>query len=178
MGTTNVGKVRPVFKGTYDASTTCKFYECWKYNGTWWLHIGESDTTGTAPSEGTVWTAFGVKGDAGDTGPAGSTGAAGSNGVRGSRWTVGTAITGTSTTGTVFSSSGITDALAGDMYMNSSTYNVYECTTGGAASVAKWTYIGNIKGTTGATGAAGSNGVSITGVSINSDGELVVTTNA
>jgi hypothetical protein len=77
----------------------------------------------------------------GDTGAQGATGARGS---RGSRWTSGTAITGTAKTGTVFASSGITDALVGDMYLNQTTGCVYSCTLAGVASVAKWAYVQQI----------------------------------
>lgn len=102
-------------------------------------------TTGGAPAAA-KWVYTGcIKG------PPGATGA---TGTRGSTWTVGTAVTGTSTTGTIFSGSGITSALVGDMYLNSSTWNVYKCTTAGAASVAKWAYVCNIRG---AAGAAGTN---------------------
>ena len=96
-----------------------------------------------------------LKGDKGDTGAKGATGA---TGQRGSRWTSGTAITGTSTTATVFSGTGITDALVNDFYLNTSTGYVYRCTVAGAASVAKWVYVGSIKGATGAQGATGATG--------------------
>lgn len=99
----------------------------------------------------------GPKGDKGDTGP-GKTGPAGAAGQRGSRWSEGTAITGTSTTATVFSGTGIADALANDMYMNTSTGNVYRCTVGGAAAVAKWVFAGNLKGTKGDKGNTGAKG--------------------
>lgn len=89
---------------------------------------------------------IGPKGATGATGPTGPQGPAGATGQRGSRWDEGTAITGTSTTATVFSGSGISDALVGDHYWNTSTGNVYRCTVGGAASVAKWVHVGNIKG--------------------------------
>lgn len=102
--------------------------------------------------------AQGAKGDKGDTGAAGAKGATGATGTRGSRWTNGTAISGTATTGTIFSSSGINDALVNDMYLNTSTGYVYKCTVAGAATVAKWAYIGSIKGATGATGAKGDKG--------------------
>lgn len=52
----------------------------------------------------------------------------------------GTAITGTSETATVFSSSGITSAVYGDIYFNPSTCNVYSCALGGDASTATWIY--------------------------------------
>ena len=70
-------------------------------------------------------------------------------GKDGGRWYSGTKITGTSTTATIFADSGITSAVIGDMYLNTSTYNTYRCTVGGNASAAKWIYVNNIKGTTG-----------------------------
>ena len=82
----------------------------------------------------------------------------GPQGVPGSQWYYGTKITGTSTTGTVFSSSGISNARVNDKYLNTSTGNIYNCTTAGAASVAKWAYIGNIKGPQGNVGPAGPTG--------------------
>ncbi len=84
-----------------------------------------------------------LKGEKGDKG------ATGASGTRGSRWYTGTTITGTSITDTVFSSSGISNALENDMYLNTSTSNVYKCTNAGTANVAKWVYVGNIKGAPG-----------------------------
>lgn len=95
---------------------------------------------------------MGPQGPTGPTGPQGSTGAtgpqgsAGATGQRGTKWFSGTAITGTSTTATVFSGSGITSALVDDFYINTSTGGVYRCTVGGAASAAKWVYDGSLKG--------------------------------
>lgn len=100
----------------------------------------------------------GAKGDTGATGPQGATGDKGATGTRGSRWNAGTAITGTSTTATVFSGSGITDALVNDMYLNTSTGCTYRCTVSGAASAAKWVYAGSLKGNTGAKGDKGATG--------------------
>ena len=76
----------------------------------------------------------------------------GDAGTDGGRWYTGTGITGTSTTATVFSGSGVTYAVVGDMYLNTSTYNTYRCTLGGNASTAKWVYEANIKGGQGAAG--------------------------
>ena len=76
----------------------------------------------------------------------------GEDGKDGGRWYSGTSITGTSTTATVFSGSGISSAVEGDMYLNTSTYNTYRCTLGGDASTAKWAYVNNIKGVHGDTG--------------------------
>lgn len=79
------------------------------------------------------------------------TGATGAPGTAGSsaQWYSGTGITGTSTTATVFSNSGVSSAKVGDMYLNTSTQNTYRCTVAGAPSVAKWVYVSNIKGATG-----------------------------
>lgn len=100
----------------------------------------------------------GPQGQKGDTGAKGATGDKGATGTRGSRWDAGTAITGTSTTATVFPNSGITDALVNDMYLNTSTGCTYRCTVSGAASAAKWVYAGSLKGNTGATGPQGATG--------------------
>jgi hypothetical protein len=85
----------------------------------------------------------------------GDTGEQGDAGTRGSMIYWGTAITGTSTTAAVFSGSGISLALVNDLYLHTGTWNVYQCTTAGDASTAKWVYKGNIKGDTGAKGADG-----------------------
>ena len=79
----------------------------------------------------------------------------GATGKRGSRWSKGTAITGTSATAAIFSGSEITDALVDDMYLNTSTMNVYTCTVAGSANVAKWVYACNIKGKKGDKGDPG-----------------------
>ena len=79
----------------------------------------------------------------------------GATGTAGGIWYTGTKITGTSTTATVFSGSGISSAKVGDMYLNTSTMNTYRCTVAGAASAAKWVYTGNIKGTQGNQGDTG-----------------------
>ena len=93
----------------------------------------------------------------------GATGTAGSS----AQWYSGTKITGTSTTATAFSGSGITAAKVGDMYLNTSTYNTYRCTVGGAASAAKWVYVSNIKGGKGDTGAPGADAITMTVTSSN-----------
>ena len=95
-------------------------------------------------------------------GTRGSKGDPGTTGQRGSRWNSGTAITGTNTSDTIFSGSGITDAFMGDYYLNTSTGYVYKCTVAGDASVAKWVYAGSIKGATGAPGPAGTSESEIT----------------
>lgn len=84
----------------------------------------------------------------------------GATGTRGSVINYGTAITGTSTTATAFSGSGLSSSLVNDMYINTSTFYLYRCTVAGNAANAKWVYVGSIKGvkgdnaTTTATGTA------------------------
>ena len=86
-------------------------------------------------------------------GSRGSAGAKGDAGMRGSLIYCGTSITGTSTTATIFNSSGINSASVNDLYLNTDTWNIYQCTTSGTTSTAKWVYKGNIKGIKGDTGA-------------------------
>lgn len=88
----------------------------------------------------------------------GATGPQGTAGARGATWYAGTAITGTSTTATIFSGSGISSAIVGDHYLNTSTQNVYVCKKAGNASTATWAYEQNIKGAQGTPGESGSNG--------------------
>ncbi|SEU24404.1 hypothetical protein SAMN05443270_3787 [Lacrimispora sphenoides] len=103
-----------------------------------------------------------LTGPAGKDGATGATGAKGSDGQRGSQWYNGTGITGTNTTDTVFSGSGVTTALVGDYYQNTGTGadrgRMYRCTIAGNASTAKWVYAGSILGATGGTGLAGKDG--------------------
>lgn len=75
----------------------------------------------------------------------GDPGTNGTNGTRGSRFNYGTAVTGTSTTPTSYAT-GISDSLAGDAYINTSTQALYQCTLGGDASTALWAYVGSLKG--------------------------------
>lgn len=70
----------------------------------------------------------------------------GGSGIRGSQIYQGRNITGTSTSDTVFSGSGVENALVNDVYINTSTCNIYQCTIGGNASTAKWIYKSNISG--------------------------------
>lgn len=120
---------------------------------------GEKGDTGTAAtiSVGTVTT--GAAGTNAVVTNAGTSSAAkfnftiprGVNGTNGTSatWFTGTAVTGTSTTAVTVS---VTGSKAGDMYLNTSTYNVYSATAANS-----WVYKCNIKG---ATGSAGSSGTS------------------
>lgn len=81
----------------------------------------------------------GPKGDTGDT----------------SRWYVGTGVTGTPSDAVPFPESGVSSAVAGSMYLNSSTGDTYRCELGGEPSVARWVYVCSTKGVPGSDGAAG-----------------------
>lgn len=63
MSDINVGRVRPLFRGAYNAATTYNWWDVAKYDGTWWLYISTTSAAGITPSEGSTWTAFGTKGD-------------------------------------------------------------------------------------------------------------------
>lgn len=126
---------------------------------------GATGATGPKGATGvSVTGATGPKGATGSTGPVGATGATGlkgatgTAGAAGATWHTGTGVTGTSTTATIFSSSGVTTAQVNDLYLNTSTGYVYKCTVAGAANTAKWVYLANIKGPTGAVGATGLKG--------------------
>ena len=76
----------------------------------------------------------------------------GVDGVNGGRWYSGTVMNGGTGTTQVYASSGITSAVIGDMYFNTSTNDTYRCTIAGDANTAKWTYVANIKGKQGDPG--------------------------
>lgn len=114
---------------------------------------GDGTTTWiNKPADG----AKGEKGEKGDTGATGATGAKGDTGKRGSIWTVGTALSGEASN-KKFESSGL-DSLLGDLYLNSTTYEVYKCTKDGNASNTTWSKVGVVKGDKGDTGATGAKG--------------------
>ncbi|MBQ9598655.1 MAG: hypothetical protein IJR33_02460 [Clostridia bacterium] len=73
----------------------------------------------------------------------------------GSQWYTGTAMSGTSATTGAYSYSACPQVKVGDIYLNTSNGNVYQCTTAGSGSTAKWTYKGCLKGADGAKGDKG-----------------------
>ena len=78
------------------------------------------------------WQSLGIlKGDAGSPGQ---------DGDDGNKWYRSSNISGKSPNPTVYSSSGITEANAGDLNLNVSEGAVYHCVTGGDASTATWSY--------------------------------------
>lgn len=69
----------------------------------------------------------------------------------GSQWYTGTDMAGTSTT-TTYSYGSCPQVKVGDMYLNTSNGNTYQCTSAGSGATAKWTYKGCIKGAKGEDG--------------------------
>ena len=69
--------------------------------------------------------------------------------IGGSMWYKGTDMSGTSTAVNTYSYNACPLVKVGDTYLNTSNGNVYECTTTGSGTGAKWTYKGNIKGASG-----------------------------
>jgi hypothetical protein len=141
---------------------------------------GATGATGPTGPQGPQGAASTVAGPVGPTGAKGSTGATGPTGAKGntgatgptgatgasSEWYTGTGLSG-SLSASIVTGSGVTQATAGDMYLNTSTYDIFSCVGGGAPSQARWTKVGNIKGAqgiqgiqgpTGPTGAKGSTG--------------------
>lgn len=70
----------------------------------------------------------------------------------GSQWYTGTAMSDTSTSST-YSYTSCPLVKVGDIYLNTSYGYIYQCTTAGSGSSAKWNYKGTIRGPQGATGA-------------------------
>lgn len=76
------------------------------------------------------------------------------NGENGNKWYRGTVISGKAINPTVFAASGITKANTNDFYMNPTEGAVYHCVTGGAPTVATWSYDFTMEG--GGSGGASS----------------------
>lgn len=71
--------------------------------------------------------------------------------MNGSKWYTGTDMSVASGSNNSYSTCPL--VKLGDMYLNTSNGNVYECTTAGSGSSAKWTYKGSLKGDKGDRGA-------------------------
>ena len=126
---------------------------------------GDTGATGPQGPQGETGAtgAQGPKGDTGATGPQGPQGytptitngywyiAGQSTGVKAegedgtsTQWYFGDVMDADDDTPTVYPDSGITLAVVGDLYFNTETSRMYQCTLGGNASTAKWTYFGTV----------------------------------
>ena len=171
--TKNLGKVAFTPRGDYVRTTVYYPLDIINHQGT--SYIVKQQCTGVEPPNDNYYQKIAQKGDTGANGaaatiavgtvttvPSGNSAAvsnAGSSSAavfnftipQGSKWYYGDKVTGTTTTGRVFSNSGITNAGIGDMYLNNGTDanrgNVYSCVLGGNAVTAKWAYVTSILGT-------------------------------
>lgn len=84
MATMILGRVRPVDKGEYDASTAYVYLDRVTYNDTVWECVSDT-VAGTAPQENdfTYWVPLAKKGEKGETGDKGPDGVDGEKGEKG-----------------------------------------------------------------------------------------------
>lgn len=167
--TYTLGKVSITPRGEFSPNVVYSQLDLISYNGS--SYLVTQSVFGIAPPNTTYYMAIGSKGDTGTAGiaatiaagtvtsvphggtPSVTNSGSSSNAVfnfslpTGNAWYVGTGITGTSTTATSFSGSGVANAGVGDMYLNKSTGNTYQCTVGGVPSTAKWVFVMCIIGT-------------------------------
>ena len=83
--TLDLGRVRLVHRGAYNASTVYEFFDCVTYNGSSYLCTAAAGSpAGTLPTVTATWALLAQKGD---TGAKGTTGAVGQQGLRGIKGT-------------------------------------------------------------------------------------------
>lgn len=150
----SAGRILLISRGDYNPLTEYYILDIVRDGGKTW--VCKQTCTGQTPDENAYW--FLLCQD-------------GASGTVGSIWYTGTGITGTSTTPTIFSGSGVTSANATDMYLNSSTGNVYQCATGGDATTAEWVFVIALGGTASWAGIADKpfNTIGSNGLIVNTD---------
>ena len=75
MPTINVGRVRPLWKGTYDYQTAYDFFDWVSYNGSSYIVIASSGSAaGILPTNTTYWACIAEQGEIGPIGPKGEDG--------------------------------------------------------------------------------------------------------
>ncbi|WP_337748843.1 carbohydrate-binding protein [Bilophila wadsworthia] len=180
--TLDLGRVRLVHKGAYNASTAYEFFDCATYNGSSYVCTADAGSpAGTLPTDTSKWALLAQKGD---TGAKGATGATGSQGPKGDKGDTGA--TGAAGAKGATGAKGVSFVVkgawaSGTAYVNNTTqidvvtYNgsSYACKTSHTASssilptnTTYWTLIAQKgatgakgdKGDTGATGPAGATG--------------------
>ena len=140
----DAGRVLLLGKGDYNSGTTYNVLDWVRYGGASWV-CAVDGTVGVTPTvSSSNWKKMTEDGDSG------------------SQWYTGTGVTGTSTTPTVFSGSGVTNARPNDIYMNTSSQTVYHCVTGGGPTVATWMYDFTISGGGGGGSYSAGTGITIT----------------
>lgn len=170
--TYNLGKVSLTPRGEFSPNVSYTALDVVSYDGSSYLVL--QPVFSVVPPNPNYYMLLASKGDKGNAGdnasiaagivtsiPAGGTPSVTNSGTNtnatfnfaipsGNMWYVGTGITGTSNTPTVFTSSGVSDAGVGDLYLNTNSDanggNVYQCTVGGSASSAQWVFVMSILG--------------------------------
>ena len=161
--TYNLGKVAITPRGAYSSTAQYTPLDIFSYNGSSYLVL--QNCMGVTPPNATYYMVVASKGDTGSAGasptiaagavtmtPAGTSASVTNVGTNvnasfnftlpnGNVIYTGTGVTGTSTTPTVFSGSGVSNAGVGDIYFNTSTVAFYRCALGGNASTAKWAFL-------------------------------------
>ena len=161
--TYNLGKVAITPRGAYSSTAQYTPLDILSYNGSSYLVL--QNCMGVTPPNATYYMVVASKGDTGSAGasptiaagtvtmtPAGTSASVTNVGTNvnasfnftlpnGNVIYTGTGVTGTSTTPTVFSGSGVSNAGVGDIYFNTSTVAFYRCALGGNASTAKWAFL-------------------------------------
>ena len=161
--TYNLGKVAITPRGAYSSTAQYTPLDILSYNGS--SYLVSQNCMGVTPPNATYYMVVASKGDTGSSGasptiaagtvtmtPAGTSASVTNVGTNvnasfnftlpnGNVIYTGTGVTGTSTTPTVFSGSGVSNAGVGDIYINTSTVAFYRCALGGAASTAKWAFL-------------------------------------
>lgn len=171
--TLDLGRVRLVHRGAYNASTVYEFFDCVTYNGSSYLCTAAAGSpAGTLPTVTATWALLAQRGD---TGAKGTTGAVGQQGVKGDKGDTGaTGATGargaTGAKGTSFVLKGAW--AANTAYVNNTTQidvvtyggSTYACKTGHTSTssilptnATYWTLLAQ-KGATGAKGDKGDTG--------------------
>ena len=161
--TYNLGKVAITPRGAYSSTAQYTPLDILSHNGSSYLVL--QNCMGVTPPNATYYMVVASKGDTGSSGasptiaagtvtmtPAGTSASVTNVGTNvnasfnftlpnGNVIYTGTGVTGTSTTPTVFSGSGVSNAGVGDIYFNTSTVAFYRCALGGNASTAKWAFL-------------------------------------
>ena len=85
MTTINLGRVRPVYKGAWDAVATYEAYDFVLYQGSAYLALQNVPANYVPTTQTTHWVLFGAKGSKGSKGDKGDTGDTGPQGPKGDK---------------------------------------------------------------------------------------------
>ena len=197
--TLDLGRVRLVHKGAYNASTAYEFFDCATYNGSSYVCTADAGSpAGTLPTDTSKWALLAQKGDTGAKGATGATGSQGPKGDKGDSfvvkgaWASGTAYVNNTTQIDVVTYNGSSYACKTSHTASSSilptnttywTLIAQKGATGakgdkgdtGATGPAGATGAKGATGATGAQGPKGDTGAGVTAVAINANGHLTVT---